>query len=42
MIEKAFAQVSEIPVRMSGRSDALVDLHHVNGLPRHVLSSKGA
>jgi hypothetical protein len=36
MIEKAFAQMGEIPVRMSGRSNALVDLNDMNRGPPHV------
>src|ERR1700675_4898159 len=42
MIEKAFAQVREIPVRMSGGSHALVDLHYMHTRPRHVLGSESA
>ena len=42
MIEKAFAQVSEIPVPISGGSDALVDLHHMDSGPRYVRGSQRA
>src|SRR5258706_16105100 len=42
MIEKAFAQVSEIPVRMSRGSNALIDLYYLDGRPRHVRTSQRA
>ena len=36
MIEKAFAQMGEIPVSMPRRSNPLVDLNDMNRGPRHV------
>jgi hypothetical protein len=36
MIEKALAQVREIPVRMTWGSNPLVDLNHMNRGPRHI------
>jgi hypothetical protein len=42
MIEKAFAQVGEIPVGVSGRSDTLIDLHYMDGRPRDIRHSQYA
>src|SRR5437588_12468847 len=42
MIEKAFAQVREIPVRITVGSDTLIDLEYVHGRPRHLCGSQGA
>ena len=42
MFEEALAQMREISVRISGGSDALVHLNHVDAIPRHLFRGKRA
>jgi len=40
MLEQAFAQMSEITIRMSGWSHPFVDLRNVHLIPRDILSGE--
>src|SRR5262249_3921186 len=42
MFEQTVAQVGQVPVGISGRSDAFIDLHNMHGFPGHVLIRQGA
>src|SRR6516164_7613135 len=42
MFEQTVAQVSEVPVRISGRSNAFVYLHHMHGFPGNILIRQSA
>src|SRR6516162_2177931 len=42
MFEQTVPQVGQVPVGISGRSNAFIDLHNMHGFPGYVLIRQGA